>query len=369
MLPRSYEPLKPDAPKDKVDNHQFSSFRRGDLALLYVYEVATEYELGGELVTLPIIYHVYRRDFHLRWSEIAAYFRDGTIPSRYGPSHTVDGVFHSPMNEENFRKMERHDDFESTLYHAVLPRIGRSNLLTMTPEEVAREVSEQYHTWHLDAVPRARAALLHLRYNCNASKDDIEVVAAHNRDKVATLMEKSAFVFADPEDRTAKGTMYKNASIEATIQAALFSGLLADGMQYPELFDDTCPHELEADDETQPPHKPTFSLVSLANATTAVRASIMEYSSGHFVREDYSRKVFKPYFEAELRTLRAWHTYTSNPTTIEGDGPVRMQPPSFLTRTLQETIFANGRYSVLKDVVAPVPSAALMDDSDFAQNQ
>lgn len=69
----------------------------------------------------------------------------------------------------------------------------------------------------------------------------------------------------------------------------------------------------------------------------------MEYSSGHFVAEAYSRKIYKPLFDEELKTLRDWHTYTSNPTKIEGDGPVRYLPATFLTRTWQETIFVNAR--------------------------
>ncbi|KAF7349082.1 hypothetical protein MVEN_01430200 [Mycena venus] len=117
------------------------------------------------------------------------------------------------------------------------------------------------------------------------------------------------------------------------------------------------------------PHKPTLSLVTLAIAITALRASIMEYSSGHFLAEEFSRKVYKAHFDAELNTLREWHKFTSNPTLIPGGGPVRMAPPTFLTRTLQENMYAEARYNVLKDVVAPVPSAEVMDQSDFALNQ
>ncbi|KAJ6559358.1 hypothetical protein DFH09DRAFT_1279588 [Mycena vulgaris] len=203
----------------------------------------------------------------------------------------------------------------------------------------------------------------------NASKEQQAVVAAHNRAQVAMLTEKSAFVFTDPTDRTVKGTLYQHPSIEATIQKAAFDGLLSDGMQHPEFFDDTLPTGLYLEDDTQPPHQATFSLVTSANAINAIRASIMEYSSGHFVSETYSRKIFKPHFDAELKTLRAWRTYTSNPTIINGDGPVRTIAPSFLARTFQQKIFANARCSVLKDVVAPVVPAAVLDESDFAGNQ
>jgi hypothetical protein len=113
----------------------------------------------------------------------------------------------------------------------------------------------------------------------------------------------------------------------------------------------------------------------------------MEYSSGHFVAEDFGRAIFKPLFDADLRTLRGWRTYTSNPTTIQGDGPLRTLPPSFLARNFQEMLILQARYvnlrvclllvfivnvfsrAVLKDIVAPVISAAVMEESDFALNQ
>ncbi|KAJ7107719.1 hypothetical protein C8R44DRAFT_857839 [Mycena epipterygia] len=187
--------------------------------------------------------------------------------------------------------------------------------------------------------------------------------------QVALLTEKSAFVFEDPRDRKAKGTLYQHASIEATIQGVVFDGLLSHGIQHPELFDDTLPKEHHPDDETQPPHKPTFSLVAANLAINAIRAAIMEYASGHFVPETYSRKIYKPLFDAELKTLRKWLTYTSNPTQIKGDGPIRYAPVSFLACTWQENIFINARYLVLKNVVGPIPSTAVMDESDFAVNQ
>lgn len=111
----------------------------------------------------------------------------------------------------------------------------------------------------------------------------------------------------------------------------------------------------------------------------------MEYCSGHFLAEDFSRKVYKAHFDAELNTLHEWRKFTSNATVIPGGGPLRMAPPTFLTRTLQENMFAearyvvwnfcsyfsliNHRYNVLKDVVAPVPSVEVMGELDFALNQ
>ncbi|KAF7333375.1 hypothetical protein MVEN_02353200 [Mycena venus] len=85
---------------------------------------------------------------------------------------------------------------------------------------------------------------------------------------------------------------------------------------------------------------------------------------GHFLAEKFSRKVYKTHFDAELNTLREWHKFTSNPTLISGGGPVRMAPPTFLTRTLQGKHVCRGT-----DVIAPVSSAEVMDQSDFALNQ
>lgn len=69
----------------------------------------------------------------------------------------------------------------------------------------------------------------------------------------------------------------------------------------------------------------------------------MEWSSGHFIPETFSRKIYKPHFDRELKVLREWRDYTSNATIIPGGGPVRKAPASFLTRTLQETLLAEAR--------------------------
>ncbi|KAF8207689.1 hypothetical protein K438DRAFT_1961957 [Mycena galopus ATCC 62051] len=195
-----------------------------------------------------------------------------------------------------------------------------------------------------------------------AGKEEQDRIAAANRKLVAELTDRFAF---DPHDRTVKGTMYKHASISVLVNAAVFANLLAPGLQYPEFFDDTplppAGTELE--------HTPTQSLVTIALILTALRSVIMEHSSGHFLPEDFSRKVYKPHFDAELNTLREWRKFTSNPTVIPGDGPVRTIPATFLTRDLQQKLFAEGRYNVLKDVVAPLPSSEAMDTSDFALNQ
>ncbi|KAJ7198049.1 hypothetical protein B0H12DRAFT_134545 [Mycena haematopus] len=201
--------------------------------------------------------------------------------------------------------------------------------------------------------------------SAKATKEEQDRIAAANRKLVATLTDKSAFVFENPHDRTVKGTMYKHTSISVLVNAAVFANLLSPGMQYPEFFDDTPPPPAGTELE----HTPTLSLVTIALALTALRSVIMEHSSGHFVPEDFSRKVYKPHFDAELNTLREWRKFTSNPTVIPGDGPVRTIPATFLTRDLQRTMFLEGRYNVLKDVVAPMPSSEVMDISDFALNQ
>ncbi|KAJ7866350.1 hypothetical protein B0H13DRAFT_2352559 [Mycena leptocephala] len=113
-------------------------------------------------------------------------------------------------------------------------------------------------------------------------KVEVKAVAVYNRTKVATLTEKSSSVFSirlSPQDHK---------------------------------FDRTSPDELNMEDKTEP------QVNLLAEIVTTIRASIIEYS-GHLAREVFARKVFKPHFNAELKTLRVWHTYTSNPG----------MPPSF----------------------------------------
>ncbi|KAJ6454808.1 hypothetical protein C8R45DRAFT_1111743 [Mycena sanguinolenta] len=231
---------------------------------------------------------------------------------------------------------------------------------------------ERIYGGRKDIKEHARAAVAgpdgygFLPCSAKATKEEQDRVAEANRKLVAELTDRSAFVYEDPTDRTIKGSMYKHSSITVLIRTALFANVLSMGMQHPEFFDDTLP---EGHDETQLPHTPTFSLVTMALLITALRAAIMEYSSGHFLAEDFSRKVYKHHFEAELKTLREWREFTSRSTPIPGDGPVRMAPPTYMTRNLQQGIFAEARYNVLKNVVAPVPSLEVMTASDFALNQ
>ncbi|KAJ6617200.1 hypothetical protein B0H10DRAFT_1948576 [Mycena sp. CBHHK59/15] len=161
-----------------------------------------------------------------------------------------------------------------------------------------------------------------------ALKEEQDHAGAGKHALVAKLMDRSAFVFADPYDRTVKGSMYKHASIGVLICDTLFTALLSLGMQYLEAFDDAFP---EVHNDMAPPHRPTLSLVTLAIAITALRVGIMEYSSGHFLAEEFLCKVYKAHFDAELNTLQEWHRFTSNPTLIPGSGPVHMAPPTFLT--------------------------------------
>lgn len=67
--------------------------------------------------------------------------------------------------------------------------------------------------------------------------------------------------------------MYQHPGILETIKQAAFSGILSDGMQYPEFFDDTLPDPHTLEDDTQPPHKPTMSLVTATIAIQVVRCT------------------------------------------------------------------------------------------------
>ncbi|KAJ7661874.1 hypothetical protein B0H14DRAFT_3076924, partial [Mycena olivaceomarginata] len=59
-------------------------------------------------------------------------------------------------------------------------------------------------------------------------------------------------LFSDPSDRTIKGSMYKHPAIQAMTKATVFKNLLANAVQYPELFDDSAPQPLDDDPRTKP---------------------------------------------------------------------------------------------------------------------
>ncbi|KAJ7699459.1 hypothetical protein B0H14DRAFT_3652965 [Mycena olivaceomarginata] len=185
----------------------------------------------------------------------------------------------------------------------------------------------------------------------------------------STLLHKLGLVFSDPSDRTIKGSMYKHPAIQAMAEATVFKNLLADAVQYPELFDDA-PQPLDEDPApSQPPHKPQFSAVAITVFISALRGAISEWSSGHWVAESFLRKIYYSQFVTDLKTFREWQEYTSNSTVLTGHGPTRTVPPSFLARKFQESITEKARMKIFKDIVAPIPSAEVMETFDFALNQ
>ncbi|KAJ7850168.1 hypothetical protein B0H14DRAFT_2763922 [Mycena olivaceomarginata] len=114
--------------------------------------------------------------------------------------------------------------------------------------------------------------------------------------------------FSDPSDRTIKGSMYKHPAIQAMTEATVFKNLLANAVQYPELFDDA-PQPLDDDPApNQPPRKPQFLAVAITVFISVVRA------------------LLDPSFA---------------PST--GHGPTRTLPPSFLARKFQESITEKAR--------------------------
>ncbi|KAJ7474949.1 hypothetical protein FB451DRAFT_1397816 [Mycena latifolia] len=154
---------------DYVDDQVYSSHTRADLCLVYVYDVAREFFLGGERVTLPIVERVYRRDRHLCWSEIENVLRGGRIPPRYMATEDNE----TPMNPEAFRKYilherssglpveKQHFDFEYLLEVMLMVNTTEEELLALSPEQMVQWARKWRQGWHLDSYPRAE---LHWRF-------------------------------------------------------------------------------------------------------------------------------------------------------------------------------------------------------------
>ncbi|KAJ7809316.1 hypothetical protein B0H13DRAFT_2295293 [Mycena leptocephala] len=125
--PRCYNRSRPAVSDDKVDDHQFTSYHCGDLSLRYTYEDVDEFHLG---------------DFHLHWSELKDYFRDGNIPVRYGPRISDTSTVQELMNEGNFRKLEFHNAFEDALLKGLVLVDGPGAVCAMSAENIAVKVSK-----------------------------------------------------------------------------------------------------------------------------------------------------------------------------------------------------------------------------------
>ncbi|KAF8137981.1 hypothetical protein K438DRAFT_1996565 [Mycena galopus ATCC 62051] len=160
-----------------VDDQPYNSYLRADLCLVYVYEVATEYLLGGERIILPIIHRVYRRDAELRWSEIGIALAGGRFPARY--QHTEPNI--APMNHATFQKFidrfyladhdgddqtifekgthlpvqKQHEDYEQILQLMLPIMYSEAELFRFLPHEIAQAALEHRHMWHLDRLARA----------------------------------------------------------------------------------------------------------------------------------------------------------------------------------------------------------------------
>ncbi|KAJ7734911.1 hypothetical protein B0H14DRAFT_3168629 [Mycena olivaceomarginata] len=120
---------------------------------------------------------------------------------------------------------------------------------------------------------------------------------------------------------------------------------------------------------SQPPHKPQFRLSQ--SLYSSVRCAALS-ASGQVVtgwRKSFLRKIYYSQFVTDLKTFREWQEYTSNSTVLTGHGPTRTVPPSFLARKFQESITEKARMKIFKDIVAPIPSAEVMETFDFALNQ
>ncbi|KAJ7247156.1 hypothetical protein B0H12DRAFT_746565 [Mycena haematopus] len=179
-IPRTYDthPLPINIFSDNmVDDQPYDSYLRADLCLEYIYEVETEYLLGGEIITVPIIHRVFRRDADLRWSEIRIALAQARIPTRY--QSTAPNI--APMNRATFHKFisrfyladydgndqtifekgtrlpvqKQHEDYEEIL-HLMLPlKFSENDLLEISPEEIAQAALEHREMWHLDRFARA----------------------------------------------------------------------------------------------------------------------------------------------------------------------------------------------------------------------
>jgi hypothetical protein len=160
-----------------VDDQPYNSYMRADLCLEYIYEVETQYLLGGELVTLPIIHRVYRRDTELLWSEIRNALAEARFPRRY---QKTDPKF-APMNSATFQKFidrfyladykgddqtifekgtclpvqTQHEDFEQILGLILPSGMSDEELFQFSPEEFAKAALEHRKMWHLDRLARA----------------------------------------------------------------------------------------------------------------------------------------------------------------------------------------------------------------------
>ncbi|KAK0216819.1 hypothetical protein IW262DRAFT_1393702 [Armillaria fumosa] len=146
-----------------------------------------EFKLGNEIVTLPVVVRVYRRDRALKWNEIWTQLKHwGTYPpARYCippverehlylqqyPRHTkwfrrmvrrfrLDGEGFLVEKGTGLRVSTDHTDFE---FKALLVYDPRDVALQYDAVSLVSRIQKETQAWHIDALPRAQAIIDHLR--------------------------------------------------------------------------------------------------------------------------------------------------------------------------------------------------------------
>ncbi|KAJ7866323.1 hypothetical protein B0H13DRAFT_1898141 [Mycena leptocephala] len=191
-----------------------------------------------------------------------------------------------------------------------------------------QDVSPRQQLYPADFEPRLLSALIisdtapeleaarRLQGNCSRCRQvEAEALIAYNRTKIAILTEKFSSVFSgrlsdltlESQDRKAKSRTITWSSSTTGTRA---NSMRRTGPNHPQVH-------LRGDGNN----------VSYGSIHTGQHHGIFTPSG----REVYARKLFKPHFDAKLKTLCAWSTNTSNPNCRH----------HFLTRTLQETILSN----------------------------
>ncbi|KAK0207819.1 hypothetical protein IW262DRAFT_1302482 [Armillaria fumosa] len=145
-----------------VDDGEYCSVFKGDLTLRYEYDVPMEFVLGDEVVTLPVVVRVYRRDRALKWNEIWTQLKHwGTYPpARYCiPPVECEHLYvqQYPWHTKWFRRMGTGlrvstdpTDFE---FKALLVYDPRDVALQYDAVSLASRIQNEMQAWHINAVP------------------------------------------------------------------------------------------------------------------------------------------------------------------------------------------------------------------------
>ncbi|KAH7903300.1 hypothetical protein BJ138DRAFT_1168334 [Hygrophoropsis aurantiaca] len=171
----------------------------------------------------------------------------------------------------------------------------------------------------------------------------------HNRALYQKLLLKNAYLYENPLDRDALGTLYKHPIFAEIVNLQWFSASSkSEGIVMSKYFN--APATPDSEDSEGIP------LATIALIATAIRNALGEWATGDRKRISFDAKVYAEKYVAHLKYITNWKTYTSTRRRT--------------THILQKSLWEGGcAFAGVIDVEMEPAQLPELDESDFAKDE